>query len=371
MEEGLGAASTPDGPAGASGWRNLWDLPYTELRKLAEYSRGDRNPLGAASASMVAVDLARSKCGGLTDLRGITDLSKDQAWSLLSLGRVLKDTLAISKTAHREILAGKSLALVFEKPSLRTRVSFETGIFQLGGSSVYLGASDIALGKREPVADVARNLERMVDGIAARVFAHQTILDLAEGSRVPVINALCDREHPCQALADLLTVWEHRGEIEKQRIVYVGDGNNVAHSLMLLAAKLGAHVVLSTPEGYEPAADLVSKAEADAARSGGSVSLVRNPGEACVDADVVYTDVWTSMGQEAEAQERLQLFQPYQINEVLVSGAKPDFLFLHCLPAHRGEEVSAGVMDGPHSVVFDQAENRLHAQKAVLAVLMG
>jgi ornithine carbamoyltransferase len=315
--------------------------------------------------------VGREICEGLTDLRSVQDLTAEQAWGLLALSKILKDTLAIDRTAHYNLLVGKVLAMLFEKPSLRTRVSFEVGMFQMGGHAVYLQPADIALGQRESVADVARNLERMVHGIMARVFAHETIQELATHSGVPVINGLCDREHPCQSLSDFLTVWEKRGAIEGQRIAYVGDGNNVCHSLLLMGAKLGAHLVVAAPEGYQPDAQIVEKAAADAKATGGSVAITTDPREACADADVIYTDVWTSMGQEAETEERKEIFAPYQINEELVSIAKPDYLFLHCLPAHRGEEVTAGVMDGPNSGVFDQAENRLHAQKAVLAVLLG
>jgi ornithine carbamoyltransferase len=242
-------------------------------------------------------------------------------------------------------------------------------MFQLGGHGVYLQPADISMGKRETVADVARNLDRMVDGIMARVFAHSTIQELAEHSRVPVINGLCDREHPCQALADLLTVWEKCGTLEGLKIAYIGDGNNVAHSLMLLAAKMGVKIAIASPEGYDPLPEIVELAQREAGDE--AVLLTRDPKEACAEADAIYTDVWTSMGQEAETEERKRIFARYQVNADLVAAAKPDYIFLHCLPAHRGEEVSAEVMDGPNSVVFDQAENRLHAQKAVLSVLLG
>jgi ornithine carbamoyltransferase len=318
-----------------------------------------------------ALVAARAVCRGLTDFRAITDLSPEQADALLILASLLKTTLKVDKTAHQKFLAGKTLAMIFEKPSLRTRVSFETGMFQLGGHAIYLQPSDISMGKRETVADTARNLERMVDGIMARVFSHNTILELAEHSSVPVINGLCDREHPCQALADLQTVIERKGSVKGLKIAYIGDGNNVAHSLMLLGAKLGAHVVVACPPGYEPLPEVGAEGLIFGAQSGGSVSVTHDPREACTDADVLYTDVWASMGQEAEAAERAKIFAPFQVNESLAALAKPDYLFLHCLPAHRGEEVSAGVMDGPNSAVFDQAENRLHAQKAVLAVLLG
>jgi ornithine carbamoyltransferase len=334
-------------------WKS--QTPHTDTNRLLE----------------VAVGATRVACQGLTDFRAITDLSPIQAEALLQLASFLKLTIKQHKDAHMSILSGKTLAMIFEKPSLRTRVSFETGMFQLGGHAIYLQPSDISMGKRETVADTARNLERMVDGIMARVFAHSTILELAEHSNVPVINGLCDREHPCQALADLQTVIERKGSAKGLKIAYIGDGNNVAHSLMLLGAKLGAHVVVACPPGYEPLPEVGAEGLIFGAQSGGSVSVTHDPREACTDADVLYTDVWASMGQEAEAAERAKIFAPFQVNEELAALAKPDYLFLHCLPAHRGEEVSAGVMDGPNSIVFDQAENRLHAQKAVLAVLLG
>ncbi len=345
--------------------------PTDVLRWIAGQSEKVRTVSTAYEASRVAVELARTTCREVTDLRGVTDLSREQLLSLLLLGRIFRHTLKVSQTAHREILAGQTLAMIFEKPSLRTRVSFETGMFQLGGHAIYLQPADIRMGEREPVADVARNLERFANGIMARVFSHQTIVDLANAAQVPVINGLCDREHPCQALADLMTIRQHRGQVRGNRIAYLGDGNNVAHSLALAAAKIGAHVVLASPAGYEADSEIIALAQADAAAAGGSVTLTQDPAEACKDADVIYTDVWASMGQEAEAAARAKLFAPYQVNEALTALAKPNYLFMHCLPAHRGEEVSAAVMDGPNSVVFDQAENRLHAQKAVLAVLLG
>ncbi len=318
----------------------------------------------------IAVKLAQEVCGDLKHLRAVTDLTPDHARALLAVARVLKTALAADRTSGREVLAGRTLAMVFEKPSLRTRVSFEAGMYQLGGHALYLQPGDIAMGKRETVPDTGRVLSRMVDGVMARVFAHETILELAAHSRVPVINGLCDREHPCQALADFLTVCERRGTVKGQKIAYVGDGNNVAHSLLLLGARLGAHVVVGCPAGYAPLEEVLRTAREDAARSGGSVTVTSDPREAVTGADVIYTDVWTSMGQEAETEQRLRDFAGFQVDEALCALAKPDHLFLHCLPAHRGEEVSAAVADGPHSAIFDQAENRLHAQKAVLAVLM-
>jgi ornithine carbamoyltransferase len=342
------------------------DDPLARLTGLAE--RATRHAAAGETAplpGLTAPSFARRVCASLTDLRAITDLTADQATAILALARILKHS--DGRPGQQKLLPGRVLAMVFEKPSLRTRVSFEAGMVQLGGHAIYLQPSDISMGKRESVADVARNLERHCDAIMARVFSHQTILELAEHSRVPVINGLCDREHPCQALADLLTVQEKRGAVAGQKIAYVGDGNNVAHSLMLLGAMLGAHVAVATPPGYEPLPEIVKTA---AGYGAGSVYVTNDPREAVEGADAVYTDVWASMGQEAEAAERAKIFAPYQVNEELVALAKPDYLFLHCLPAHRGEEVSAGVMDGPNSVVFDQAENRRHAQKAVLAVLI-
>lgn len=347
------------------------DTPGKALRWLAGQAVKCRSLSTAFEAARVGTELARTACEGLTDLRGITDLNRDQAWALLSLARVLKDTLSLGGTVHSELLAGKTLAMIFEKPSLRTRVSFEIGMFQLGGHALYLQPSDIGMGKREPVADVARVLGRMADGIMARVFSHQTIVDLAQYSEAPVINGLCDLEHPCQALADFLTLWERRGTVEGLKVAYIGDGNNVAHSLALLGGLLGAHVVIATPPGYEPNAAIIDTAQGYAAETGGSVSVTHDVKVACKEADAVYTDVWASMGQEAEAAERAKIFAPYQVDEALFGLAKSEAIFLHCLPAHRGEEVSAEVVEHPRSAVWDQAENRLHAQKAVLAVLLG
>ena len=326
--------------------------------------------LTPAEIAGTAAIAARLACAGLTDLRGICDLNVTRAWALLSLARILKQTLALDPQAHERILPRRTLAMLFEKPSLRTRVSFEAGLSQMGGYAIHLPPGEIAMGLREPVKDVARVLSGMVDGILARVFAHATVLELAEYSSVPVINGLCDREHPCQALADLLTLWEQRGRISGQVIAYVGDGNNTAHSLLWLAARLGAVVRVASPEGYEPLPEIVAAAQADGAATGGSVQVLRDPHEACRGADVVYTDTWASMGQEAEAEARAAAFRPYQVNADLTAAARRDHLFMHCLPAHRGEEVTNDVIEGPHSVVFEEAANRLHAQKAIMAVLL-
>lgn len=295
----------------------------------------------------------------------INDISKDDALFLLAEAARLKTQLQENLEEQQRYLRGKSLAMIFEKASLRTRVSFDVGFYQLGGHALYLSPAEIGLGKRESIADVAEVLSRMADGIMARVFRNSDLRELAEHARVPVINGLCDVEHPCQALADLLTIQEHKG-LENRRVAYLGDGNNVCHSLMLLCTKLGLSFAAGVPEGYEPDASIVERARQD-----GEVLITNNPGEAVANADVVYTDVWTSMGQEEESSLRLQIFPPFQVNAPLMSHAKPDAIVLHCLPAHRGEEISAEVMDSPQAKVFDQAENRLHAQKAVLLWLMG
>jgi ornithine carbamoyltransferase len=289
------------------------------------------------------------------------------------LRELLIDAVAIKtdRSNYSEILKGKTLAMVFEKPSLRTRVTFDAGMYQLGGHSIYLSPAEISLGKRESVADVARNLERMVQGIMIRTFGHEIVEEMAKLASIPVINGLTDFSHPCQALADYMTIIEIKGDLNGRKLAYVGDGNNVANSLMFAAARLGVHVAVATPHGYEPAEDVVKWTKEQGRQTGCKLEVTHDPVEAATGADVIYTDVWTSMGQEAEAAERRRIFQPYQVNEKLFSHAKPDAIFMHCLPAHRGEEVSAGVIDSSRSVVFQQAENRLHAQKAVLLSLMG
>ena len=289
------------------------------------------------------------------------------------LRQLLTDAVAIkaAPAKYSEILKGKTLALVFEKPSLRTRVTFDVGIYQLGGHAVYLSPAEISLGKRESVADVARNLERMVQGIMIRTFGHAIVEEMARVASIPVINGLTDFSHPCQALADYMTIIEIKGDLNGLKLAYVGDGNNVANSLMFAAARLGVHLAVATPRGYEPGGEVVKWTNEQGRRTGCKLEVTNDPVLAATGADVIYTDVWASMGQEAEAAERRRIFQPYQVNEELFSHAKPDAVFMHCLPAHRGEEVSAGVIDSPRSVVFQQAENRLHAQKAVLLSLMG
>jgi len=271
---------------------------------------------------------------------------------------------------YADALKVKALAMIFEKPSLRTRVTFDVGIRQLGGFAIYLSPAEISLGKRESVADVARNLERMVQGIMARTFSHKVVEELAEHAHIPVINGLTDYNHPCQAMADYMTLLEIKREPSGIKLAYVGDGNNVAVSLIHGAARLGVHLALATPPGYEPNPEVVQWARTHGAETGGRIDLTHDPVEAVKDADAVYTDVWTSMGQEAESAMRLKIFRPYQVNEALFAHARPDAIFMHCLPAHRGEEVTDGVMESPRSVVFQQAENRLHVQKAIMLNLM-
>ena len=266
----------------------------------------------------------------------------------------------------RNALEGKALALIFEKPSLRTRVTFERGISQLGGQPIYLGPQEVGLGKREAIKDVARNLSRWVDGVMARVFSHSSVTELAEHASVPVINGLSDFEHPCQALGDYLTLHEHKGKLAGLTLAWVGDGNNVAHSLIYGAARLGVRMRIATPAGYQPDRSVVAEAQ----REGGDIGLTREPLEAVAGADAVYTDVWTSMGQEEEADTRQRIFRPYQVNATLMRAAGPQALFMHCLPAHRGLEVTDEVIDSPRSIVYDQAENRLHMQKAILLALL-
>jgi ornithine carbamoyltransferase len=271
---------------------------------------------------------------------------------------------------YSHALEGKALAMIFEKPSLRTRVTFDVGIHQLGGFSVYLSPAEINLGKRESVYDVAKNLERMVQAIMVRTFGHNIVERMAEYANIPIINGLTDFSHPCQGLADYLTILEIKKRFSSLKVSYVGDGNNVAHSLMYGAVLLGVHIAVATPAGYEPNLLVTQWAHENAKKTGARLEVLRDPALAVADADVVYTDAWASMGQEAEAAERKRVFHPYQVNEALMDHAKIDAIFMHCLPAHRGDEVTDEVIDSPRSVVFQQAENRLHAQKAVMLAMM-
>ncbi|KPL14618.1 ornithine carbamoyltransferase [candidate division WOR_3 bacterium SM1_77] len=289
----------------------------------------------------------------------IYDLKKNEIMEIFELTKKLKESQ--KKGIEHKVLKDKTLAMVFEKPSLRTRVTFETGMTQLGGHAIYLAPADIQLGKRESIPDVARNLSRWVDFIMARVFTHKTVEDIAKNATIPVINALSDVEHPCQIMADLFTVAEHKGSIDNITLAYIGDGNNVCNSFVAASSILGFRLHIATPAGYEPDEHYIKRSS--------NVMLTHDPKEAVVAADIVYTDVWASMGQEQETAERKQIFAPYQINRKLLAHAKKDYLVMHCLPAHRGEEITDEVIDGPNSVVLDEAENRLHVQKGILVWL--
>ena len=302
------------------------------------------------------------------DLISLADLAPEEIEGLIDKAAALKAEWM--QGGNRPLLQGKVLAMVFQKPSLRTRVSFEMAMHHLGGEAMCLSPNEIALGQRESVADVARVLSRYVDAIMARVFAHEHVVELARHASVPVTNGLSDFNHPNQVLADLLTVFEKFGRLAGIRLAYAGDANNVLTSLLFGGTKVGMHIVSANPPGYEPDPPVLDLARQFAAASGGSVEVTNDPHEAVRGADVIYTDVWTSMGQEAERERRLKVFPPYQVNAQLVGEAKPGVIVMHCLPAHRGEEITDEVIEGPHSVVFDQAENRMHAQKAVLVYLL-
>lgn len=287
------------------------------------------------------------------------------------ISQLLAQAQHLKENPYTQSLNGKNLAMIFEKSSTRTRVSFEVGMVQMGGHALYLNTKDIQIGRGETIADTARVLSGYVDAIMFRTTSHSKLKELAENASVPVINGLCDVYHPCQALADIFTILELKGRLSGVKVVYIGDGNNVAHSLMILAAMTGMEMVICAPEGYQPQLEITEKAKALAKRHGGTVCLENDPEKAMVDADVVYTDVWTSMGQEEESEKRLQDFQDYQVNGNLLKYAKTNVSFLHCLPAHRGEEVTGDVIDGDHSAVFQQAENRMHVQKAILQAVFG
>lgn len=298
----------------------------------------------------------------------IADLSQLEIQGLLDLARQLKaEWKAGGNTA---LLKNKVLAMIFQKPSLRTRVSFDMAMRHLGGDALYLSPNEIGLGKRESIADIARVMSGYVDAIMARVFDHEHILELARWSEVPVINGLSDYNHPCQALADILTVKEKFSMLKGLNLTYIGDGNNVAVSLLMICAKLGVNFTIASPEGYELTDEVLALGEMFADESGSTVNRLRDPHEAVLGAKVIYTDTWTSMGQEEEARRREQVFPPYQVNQVLVDEADPEAIVMHCLPAHRGQEITDEVADGPHSVLFPQAHNRLHAQKAILVRLL-
>jgi ornithine carbamoyltransferase len=302
------------------------------------------------------------------DFIALVDYTSEEIQYLLDLAIELKRKQKAGEIFHP--LKGKTLAMIFEKASTRTRVSFEVGMYQLGGHPLFLSGSDMQIGRGEPIWDTAQVLSRYVDGIMIRTFAHKKIIELARGATVPVINGLTDLSHPCQALADYQTILEKKGNLKGLKIAYIGDGNNMAHSLMMGAAKLGMHISVATPEGYGPDFEVWQLAKEAAALTGGSVTISHDPQEAAVNADVLYTDVWASMGFESEQKAREVAFKNYQINDKITKHAKKDYLFMHCLPAHRGEEVSEGIIDGAHSIVYDQAENRLHAQKAIMAAIL-
>ncbi|MGQ9617689.1 MAG: ornithine carbamoyltransferase [Candidatus Aminicenantia bacterium] len=300
----------------------------------------------------------------MNDLLTIGELKKEEVLEIIYLTKEIK----VNKEKFRTALKDKILAMVFEKPSLRTRMTFEVGMLEMGGKAIYLGPAEIQLGKRESIADVSRNLERWVDGIMIRTFGHENVEVMARWAKPPVINGLSDLHHPCQALADYYTLMEKFGKLEKLKLAYVGDGNNVCHSLIEGAAKLGVDISIATPEGYEPKKEIVEKAKKEA---NSTIELFTDPAEAVKGADAVYTDTWTSMGQEQEKDIRTKIFRPYQVNKELMEKTGKNTYFMHCLPAHRGEEVTDEIIDSEISLVFDEAENRLHVQKAIMFILMG
>jgi ornithine carbamoyltransferase len=305
----------------------------------------------------------------MKDFLTLSDWSTKELWGLIDLAVHLK--FEWKSGGNRPVMHGKVLAMVFEKPSLRTRVSFEVAMKQLGGDAMRLGPDEIGLGKRESIADVARVLAVYTQGIMARVFDHQHVVDLAKWADIPVINGLSDAHHPCQAMGDMLTIYEHFGRLERLKLAYVGDGNNVAASLVLAAAHFGMHFTIASPDGYMLSEEALEAAAPIAERNGGKIEVFNDPAKAVEGADIIYTDTWVSMGQEKETAERIELLQPYQVNKELVERANKYAIVMHCLPAHRGQEITDEIADGSHSVIFPQAENRLHMQKAILVELMG
>lgn len=302
------------------------------------------------------------------DLISIADLSLEEIYEIFDVAKTLKEKLYMGE--EHQLLKGKTLGMIFSKPSTRTRISFETGIYQLGGHGMYFNQNDLQLGRSENIHDTAKVLSRYLNGIMIRTFSHQDVIDLAKYATIPVINGLTDLLHPCQVLTDLFTILEKKRKLQGLKLVYVGDGNNVAHSLLNGCSKVGMDIVVASPKGYEPKKEIVENAKETARKMGSKVEIINNPVEAVKDADIVYTDVWASMGQEKEAEERRKIFKDFQVNLELVKYAKEDYLFMHCLPAHRGEEVVDEVIDSPNSIVFDEAENRLHVQKAIMALVM-
>jgi len=302
------------------------------------------------------------------NLISIHDLTLEEVNQIFEVSKTLKQK-QLTGESHR-VLEGKTLGMIFTKPSTRTRISFETGIYQLGGIGMYFGPNDLQLGRSESISDTAKVLSRYLDGIMIRTFAHQDVIDLAEGASIPVINGLTDLLHPCQVLADLFTILEKKGKLKELKLAYIGDGNNMAHSLLNGCSKVGMHISIASPSGYKPNAEIVNNAKKNAKYMGSKVEILDDPVKAVKNADIIYTDVWASMGQESEAAERRKKFMRYQVNPKLVKNAKDDYLFMHCLPAHRGDEVVNEVADSPNSVIFDEAENRLHVQKAIMALVM-
>ncbi len=338
----------------------------TELKSKNTRSIDTRSQrMAPPSGPSIISDIAEQTLLRGRDVLGISNLSKADIDLILDVAKRLK--IAKFDATQTLFAKGQTLALLFEKASLRTRVTFEAGMTQLGGSAINIEGP---LGIRESIADVARNLDRWLDGIMARVFAHDTLITLANNAAIPVINGLSDIEHPCQALADFQTLLEQKGKLEGLKLAYIGDGNNVAHSLMLTAAKMGVHFTIGCPEKYAPNSSIWQEALSCAKITGAKITMTESCMDAAVDADAIYTDVWTSMGQENEIKERAHAFADFQVNAQLLSVAKPDALIMHCLPAHRGEEITSEVLDGPQSVVFEQAENRLHAQKALLSLIL-
>ncbi len=303
------------------------------------------------------------------DFLSIHDFTTEEIYRFLDLADALKAKQKRGEEHH--ILQGKTLGMIFQKASTRTRVSFETGMWQLGGYALFLSAGDLQIGRGEPVADTARVLSRYVDGIMIRTYAHNDVLQLAKYADIPVINGLTDLLHPCQVMADLMTAREYKKELKGLKLAYIGDGNNMAHELMFGGAKVGMHVSIASPAGYKPLDAVVGQAREDAKLTGARIEVVDDPFDAAAGADVLYTDVWASMGHEQEQIKRAAVFKAYQINAALMKVAARDAMVMHCLPAHRGEEITAEVMEGPQSAIFDEAENRLHAQKAIMALLMG
>ena len=304
----------------------------------------------------------------MKDFISLHDLTKEEIENLIDLSIKIKTDL--KNGIQYKVLKNKTLGMIFSKSSTRTRVSFEVGMTQLGGYPLFLSSNDIQLGRGETIYDTAKVLERYIDGIMIRTFSHDDVIELAKHADIPVINALTDLLHPCQVLADLQTVYEKKGTLKGLKFAYIGDGNNMAHSIMYGCAKVGIDCAIASPEGYMPDSQVTLNAKDDAKKSGADLLITNDPGEAIKDADIVYTDTWVSMGQEAEKAERMKIFMPYQVNKELFKNAKDDALFMHCLPAYRGYEVTEEVIDGKNSVIFDEAENRLHAQKAVMATLM-